>query len=191
MTRDAEKVVLEYLRRLDRRLEVMAADTRDLKIRITLIEQGLALVNQRVDRVVQRLTKIGLISWKSERSASVWRCDMPILAALGILLLLALVFGPSWWVRRVLAKHGADRPDLPGTGGEFARHLLDELKMSDVKVEITDKGDHYDPEDPPCGCCRSIMTPVRFPQWPLQHTRSRMPFSMRGASLLSCGASSW
>ena len=147
MTRDAEKVVLEYLRRLDRRLEVMAADTRDLKIRITLIEQGLALVNQRVDRVVQRLTQIGLISWKSERSASVWRCDMPILAALGILLLLALVFGPSWWVRRVLAKHGADRPDLPGTGGEFARHLLDELKMSDVKVEITDKGDHYDPED--------------------------------------------
>ena len=37
--------------------------------------------------------------------------------------------------------------DLPGTGGEFARHLLDEAKLDDVKVELTDKGDHYDPED--------------------------------------------
>ena len=71
---------------------------------------------------------------------------MPILAAFGILLLLALVFGPSWWIRRVLARHGVDRPDLPGTGGEFARHLLDEAKLPDVKVETTDKGDHYDPE---------------------------------------------
>ena len=71
---------------------------------------------------------------------------MPILAALGILLLLALVFGPSWWIRRVLARHGVDRPDLPGTGGEFARHLLDEAELPDVKVETTDKGDHYDPE---------------------------------------------
>jgi Zn-dependent membrane protease YugP len=71
---------------------------------------------------------------------------MPILAALGILLLLALVFGPSWWIRRVLARHGVDRPDLPGTGSEFARHLLDEAKLPDVKVETTDKGDHYDPE---------------------------------------------
>jgi Zn-dependent membrane protease YugP len=46
----------------------------------------------------------------------------------------------------VLAKHGADRPDLPGTGGDFARHLLDEAKLRDVKVELTGDGDHYDPE---------------------------------------------
>jgi Zn-dependent membrane protease YugP len=71
---------------------------------------------------------------------------MAILAAIGFLLLLALVFGPSWWIGRVLRKHGADRPDLPGTGGEFARHLLDEAKLADVKVEVTDKGDHYDPD---------------------------------------------
>lgn len=70
---------------------------------------------------------------------------MPILAAIGVILLLALVFGPSWWIKRVLAKHGVERPDLPGTGAEFARHLLDEAKLSDVKVEVTDKGDHYDP----------------------------------------------
>ena len=65
---------------------------------------------------------------------------------MGILLLLALVFGPMWWVKRVMARHGNDRPDLPGTGGEFARHLLDEAKMPDVKVEITSEGDHYDAE---------------------------------------------
>jgi Zn-dependent membrane protease YugP len=71
---------------------------------------------------------------------------MPILLALGSLLLLALVFGPQLWVRRVLARHGADRPDLPGTGAELARHLLDEADLHGVKVEPTDKGDHYDPE---------------------------------------------
>jgi len=70
---------------------------------------------------------------------------MPILAAIGVFLVLALAFGPSWWIRRVLKTHGADRPDLPGTGGEFARHLLDDAGLADVKVEITDRGDHYDP----------------------------------------------
>ena len=71
---------------------------------------------------------------------------MPYLMALGALLLLALVFGPQWWIRRVMARHGADRPDLPGTGGDFARHLHDEAKLRDVKVELTGDGDHYDPE---------------------------------------------
>src|SRR5690348_15329847 len=71
---------------------------------------------------------------------------MPILIALGGLLLLALVFGPQLWVRRVLRQHGADRPDLPGTGAELARHLLDEANLQSVTVEKTDLGDHYDPE---------------------------------------------
>ena len=72
---------------------------------------------------------------------------MPVLAAAGIILVLALVFGPSWWIKHVLKKHGVERPDLPGTGGEFARHLLDEAKLTDIKVEVTDQGDHYDPMD--------------------------------------------
>jgi len=33
----------------------------------------------------------------------------------------------------------------PGSGGELARHLLDELHLPDVLAEVTDKGDHYDP----------------------------------------------
>ena len=47
---------------------------------------------------------------------------------------------------RVIARHAAERADFPGTGGEFARHILDEMKLSHVKVEETDLGDHYDPE---------------------------------------------
>ncbi len=72
---------------------------------------------------------------------------MPLIVSIAILLLIAAVFGPQWWVRHVLAQHGTDRPDLPGTGGELARHLLDEAGLADVSVEQTDAGDHYDPED--------------------------------------------
>jgi Zn-dependent membrane protease YugP len=71
---------------------------------------------------------------------------MPILAAIGVLLLIAIVFGPQWWIKHVLKQHGAERPDLPGTGGELARHLLDEADLKQVAVEKTNVGDHYDPE---------------------------------------------
>jgi Zn-dependent membrane protease YugP len=71
---------------------------------------------------------------------------MPILAALGVILLLAIVFGPQWWIKHVLARHGLERADLPGTGAELARHLLDEASLQQVTVEKTDLGDHYDPE---------------------------------------------
>ena len=71
---------------------------------------------------------------------------MPILLAIAALLLLALIFGPQLWIRRVMTQHGAERPDLPGTGGELARHLLDEADLRGVTVELTGDGDHYDPE---------------------------------------------
>jgi Zn-dependent membrane protease YugP len=71
---------------------------------------------------------------------------MPILLAIGGLLLLALLFGPQLWIRRVMARYGAERPDLPGTGAELARHLLDEADLRGVTVELTGDGDHYDPE---------------------------------------------
>src|SRR5882724_884153 len=71
---------------------------------------------------------------------------MPIFLAVGALLVLAIVFGPQLWIRRVLAQHGTERPDFPGTGAELARHLLDEAGLRAVPVEETDKGDHYDPQ---------------------------------------------
>src|SRR4051794_15178487 len=71
---------------------------------------------------------------------------MPILPSLAGLLVLPLLFGPQLWVRRVMARHGTERPDLPGTGAELARHLLDEADLRGVTVELTGDGDHYDPQ---------------------------------------------
>ena len=63
-----------------------------------------------------------------------------------LVLIFAIAVLPQMWVKRVIAAHGAERADFPGTGGEFARHILDEMKLGHVKVEQTDSGDHYDPE---------------------------------------------
>ena len=71
---------------------------------------------------------------------------MPVILGIAGLLLVALVFGPRFWILRVLRRHGADRPDLPGNGAELARHLLDEADLQSVQIEKTDLGDHYDPE---------------------------------------------
>ena len=60
--------------------------------------------------------------------------------------ILVVVFGPQLWVQRVLARHNGEQDHYPGTGGQLARHLLDRFGMPAVKVEPTDKGDHYDPE---------------------------------------------
>jgi Zn-dependent membrane protease YugP len=72
---------------------------------------------------------------------------MPVILVLALVVLLAIIVGPQWWVRRVLERHGAERLDLPGTGGELARHLLDAAGLHGVKVELTGDGDHYDPEE--------------------------------------------
>jgi Zn-dependent membrane protease YugP len=65
--------------------------------------------------------------------------------AISVLLLTALLVLPAQWARWVLRRHGADRADFPGTGGELARHLLDRFGLGDVTVETTPQGDHYDP----------------------------------------------
>jgi len=59
-------------------------------------------------------------------------------------MILGLALLPQVWVRKVIEQHSADRPDFPGTGGEFARHLLDRLGLSHVRVEESKLGDHYD-----------------------------------------------
>ena len=63
------------------------------------------------------------------------------------LLLLALVFGPGWWVRKVMSRYSHPKDRYEGTGSELARHLLDRHDMQNIKVEETTKGDHYDPLD--------------------------------------------
>lgn len=61
------------------------------------------------------------------------------------LLVLLLLFGPQFWVQQVLKRHARPRADFPGTGGEFARHLLARLQLDEVQVESSPAGDHYDP----------------------------------------------
>jgi len=67
-------------------------------------------------------------------------------AVLALIILPGLASLPQLWVRAVLARHSADRPDFPGTGGQFARHLLDQMNLREVGVEQSDMGDHYDPQ---------------------------------------------
>lgn len=68
------------------------------------------------------------------------------MAILLLLLIAALIFGPSWWVRRTLAKYAEPADRYQGTGAELARHLLDLHGLKDVAVT---KGapdtDHYNP----------------------------------------------
>jgi len=62
-----------------------------------------------------------------------------------ILIVLALVFGPSVWVQRVLKKYSQPEDRYAGTGASLARHLLDKHGLQSVAVEPTESGDHYDP----------------------------------------------
>jgi Zn-dependent membrane protease YugP len=59
--------------------------------------------------------------------------------------LLALVFLPSLWVRRIMRKYHAPIDLYPHSGAEMARKLIDDLGL-DVGLEQGQPGqDHYDP----------------------------------------------
>jgi Zn-dependent membrane protease YugP len=66
-----------------------------------------------------------------------------------IILILAVAFLlvvlPQMWIHRIMDRHAVERADIAGTGGEFARHALDQMKLYGVKVEQTEMGSHYDP----------------------------------------------
>ena len=63
----------------------------------------------------------------------------------GLLIVLALIFGPSLWVKLVMRRYSSEKPEILGTGGELAKHLIERFSIKDVKVEVTELGDHYDP----------------------------------------------
>lgn len=70
---------------------------------------------------------------------------MAVFGIIGLVLLLAIVYAPQYWVQYTMKRHGKSRSDFPGTGGELAEHLVEHYQLDGVKVEVTDGGDHYDP----------------------------------------------
>lgn len=69
---------------------------------------------------------------------------MPILIFL--IIILAVIFGPGLWVRRVMDRYSEPADRYSGTGATLARHLLDKSGLDSVSVEVTADGDHYDPD---------------------------------------------
>ena len=68
-----------------------------------------------------------------------------MILALGALIVLALIFGPTLWVKLVMRWYSSEISEMPGTGGELAKHLIKRFSIKDVEVEVTELGDHYDP----------------------------------------------
>jgi len=58
MANEPDNVVLVLLRKIDERTAWMADDLQDLKVRVTSVEEGLAGVNRRLDRLDTRVDRI-------------------------------------------------------------------------------------------------------------------------------------
>ncbi|HEY0327875.1 MAG TPA: hypothetical protein VGC77_02155 [Rhodopseudomonas sp.] len=58
MATEPDNLVLSLLRKIDQRTERMAEDLQDLKVRVTSVEEGLAGVNRRLDRIEGRVDRI-------------------------------------------------------------------------------------------------------------------------------------
>ena len=58
MADEPENVMLVLLRRMDAKLDRVIEDVQDLKVRMTHVEEGLAGVNRRLDRLEQRADRI-------------------------------------------------------------------------------------------------------------------------------------
>jgi hypothetical protein len=58
MAGEPDNVLLEYMRRFDRKLNDLIDDVRELKIRMTSVVVGLAGVNRRLDRMEARVERI-------------------------------------------------------------------------------------------------------------------------------------
>jgi archaellum component FlaC len=58
MASEPDNIVLMMLRKIDQRTERMAEDLHDLKVRVTAVEEGLAGVNRRLDRLEVRMERV-------------------------------------------------------------------------------------------------------------------------------------
>lgn len=51
---------------------------------------------------------------------------------------------PNLWAKAILKKYQTPHPDIPGTGSQFAEHLIKKYQLN-ITLEETQQGDHYDP----------------------------------------------
>jgi len=58
MADEPDNLVLQYLRRIDTKVDRLAEEVHDVKIRLTAIEEALAGVNRRIDRLEVRVERI-------------------------------------------------------------------------------------------------------------------------------------
>lgn len=70
---------------------------------------------------------------------------MGILIVIFVLLFI-ITSVPNLWTQHILNKHRTPHPDIPGTGAQFAEHLINKHQL-EVSLEETSQGDHYDPID--------------------------------------------
>ena len=61
-----------------------------------------------------------------------------------IIIAIIALFGPHLWARYVLNRYNRQEY-FSGSGIDLARLILERLNLNDVKVEVTDTADHYDP----------------------------------------------
>lgn len=67
------------------------------------------------------------------------------LLVVGFIILFILTTLPSLWTKHILNKHRKPHDTIPGTGLQFAEHLINKYELTGVTVEETQAGDHYDP----------------------------------------------
>jgi archaellum component FlaC len=58
VTDEPDSLVLRYLRPMDEKIDRIADDMRDIKVRLTGVEENLAGVHRRLDRVETRVEQI-------------------------------------------------------------------------------------------------------------------------------------
>ena len=58
MADEPDNIVLQLLRRMDGKLDRVLEDVSDLKVRMTHVEEGLAGVNRRLDRLEARVDRV-------------------------------------------------------------------------------------------------------------------------------------
>lgn len=58
MANEPDNILLQYMRRFDEKLDRVVDEMLDIKVRLTAVEEGLAGVNRRLDRLELRIERV-------------------------------------------------------------------------------------------------------------------------------------